>query len=69
MKKNLLSISALARVGLVVKFVDDKYTVHDLSNDDTIVASGSLCHSLYRLTAYEKCVEDVACTVFDLQAV
>lgn len=30
-KKNLLSVSALARLGLVVKFVDDRCTVHDLS--------------------------------------
>ena len=42
-KKNLLSVSALTRVGLVVKFVDDMCTVHDLSDGDTIVASGSLC--------------------------
>ena len=68
-KKNLLSVSALARVGLVVKFVDDRCTVHDLSDGDTIVASGSLCRGLYRLAAYEKCVKDVACTVSDLQTV
>ena len=30
-KKNLLSISALAKAGLVVKFVDDRCTTHDLS--------------------------------------
>ena len=42
-KKNLLSVSALTRVGLVVKFVDDRCTIYDLSDGDTIVASGSLC--------------------------
>ena len=42
-KKNLLLVSTLTRVGLVVKFVDDKCTVHDLSDGDTIVAFGSLC--------------------------
>jgi len=30
-KKNLLSVSALARLGLVVKFVDERCTVHDLN--------------------------------------
>ena len=39
-KKNLLSVSALTRCGLIVKFVDDRCTVHDLSFGDTIVASG-----------------------------
>ena len=43
-KKNLLSLSALiTRVGLVVKFVDDRCTIHDLSDGDTIVAFGSVC--------------------------
>jgi len=30
-RKNLLSLFALARIRLVVKFIDDKYIVHDLS--------------------------------------
>ena len=42
-KKNLLSVSALAKIGLVVKFVDDRCTIHDLSNDDVIIAFGILC--------------------------
>ena len=42
-KKNLLSVFALAKIGLVVKFVDDRCTVHDLSYGDIIVASGTLC--------------------------
>ena len=56
-KKNLLSVSALARLVLVVKFVDNRCTVHDLSfGDDEIVASGILCRGLYKLTLYDKCV-------------
>ena len=42
-KKNLLSVSALAKIGLVVKFVDDRCIVHDLAYGDIIVASGTLC--------------------------
>ncbi|MCO5570476.1 hypothetical protein L7F22_024198 [Adiantum nelumboides] len=52
-KKNLLSVSALARLGLVVKFVDDRCTVHDFSSGDEIVASGILCRGLYKLTLYD----------------
>jgi len=33
------------------------------------VASGSLCHGLYKLNAYDRYVEDVACAVVDTQAV
>ena len=44
-KKNLLLVSALTRVGLVVKFVDDRCTIHDLSDGDTIVASGYIIMS------------------------
>ena len=68
-KKNLVSVSALAKVGLVVKFMDDRCTVHDLSSGDTIVASGSLSRGLYKLDAYVNCVEDVACAASDLKAV
>ena len=68
-KKNLLSVSALTRFGLIVKFVDDRCTVHDLSSGDTIVASGSLSRGLYKLDAYVNCVEDVACAASDLKAV
>ena len=68
-KKNLLSVSALARNGLVVKFVDDKCTVHDLRDGDNVVASGSVCRGLYRLDAYEKCANEVACTISDMQAI
>ena len=68
-RKNLLSVCALARSGLVVKFVDDKCTVHDLRDGDNVVASGSVCHGLYRLDAYEKCAHKAACTIFDMQAI
>ena len=64
-KKDLLSIHALTRIGLVMKFIDDKCIVHDLSAGDTIMALGSLCHGLYKLNAYDICVEDVACAIVD----
>ena len=69
LKKNLLSVSALAKIGLVVKFVDDRCIVHDLSCGDNIVASGTLCRGLYKLNMYGKCVEDSACAVMDTQAI
>ena len=53
-KKNLLSIFALAKIGLVVKFVDDRCIVHDLSYGDIIVVSGTLCRGLYKLIMYGK---------------
>ena len=37
-----MSVSALARLGLIVKFVDDRCTIHDLTFGDTIIASGTL---------------------------
>ncbi|KAH7421779.1 hypothetical protein KP509_13G075100 [Ceratopteris richardii] len=55
-KKNLLSVSALAKIGLVVKFVDDRCTIHDLSNG----ASGILCRWLYKLIDYGRSVNDSA---------
>ena len=42
-KKNLLSILALIKIGLLVKFMDDRCTVHDLSYGDSIIAFGLLC--------------------------
>ena len=59
----------LAKIGLVVKFVDDKCTIHDLSDGDSIIASGSLCRGLYKLNTYGSSVKDVACVVVDSQAV
>ena len=68
-KKNLLSVFALARLGLIVKFVDDRCTIHDLTSGDTIIASGTLFRGLYRLNMYEKCVEDSSNAVFDQKAI
>ena len=68
-KKNLLSVFALAKIGLVVKFVDDRCEVHDLSHGDSIIASGSLCRGLYKLNTYGSSVKDVACAIVDSQAV
>ena len=68
-KKNLLSVYALTRVGLVVKFADDKCIAHDLNFGDTIVASGSLIHGIYKLNYYVECVEDVTSAASDLQAI
>ena len=65
-KKNLLSVSALTRFGLIVKFVHDRCTVHDLSSGDTIVASSLLSRGLYRLDAY---VNFVACAISNLKAI
>ena len=64
-KKNLLSVSALAKVGLIVTFVDDKCTVHDLSNGDVIIASGILCRGLYKLIDYKRSINDSACAIKD----
>ena len=64
-KKNLLSVSTLAKIGLVVKFVDDRCIIHDLSVGESIIASGSLCRGLYKLNAYGSNVKDVACGVVD----
>ncbi|MCO5583731.1 hypothetical protein L7F22_037645 [Adiantum nelumboides] len=68
-KKNLLSVSALARLGFVVKFVDDRCNEHDLSFGDEIVASGILCHGLYKLTLYDKCGQNFANAVVDTKAI
>ncbi|MCO5558079.1 hypothetical protein L7F22_011655 [Adiantum nelumboides] len=68
-KKNLLSISALARLGLVVKFVDDRCIIHDLNFGDEIVASGILCRGLYKLTLYDKCGQNFANAVMDTKAI
>ncbi|MCO5612323.1 hypothetical protein L7F22_066589 [Adiantum nelumboides] len=68
-KKNLLSVFALARLGLVVKFVDDRCIVHDLNFGDEIVASGILCRGLYKLTLYDKCGQNFANAILDLKAI
>ena len=63
-KKNLLLVSTLTRIGLVVKFVDDKCMVHDLN-----YVKVSLCQGFHKLNAHRKCVEDFACAILDMQAV
>ena len=52
----------------MVKFLDDRCTVHDLSDGNVIVAFGSLCHGLYRLDSYDRCVNDAAYSVLDTLA-
>ena len=47
-KKNLISVPTIANVRLHVHFVDNKCMVHDFSNGDVIVMSGTLCNGLYR---------------------
>ena len=64
--KNLLPIFALEKLGLVVKVVDDRCTIHDLSSSDTIVALGTLfCGLLHKLNACKKSVASLACTILD----
>ncbi|KAH7301428.1 hypothetical protein KP509_23G025900 [Ceratopteris richardii] len=67
-KKNLYSISILTKIGLVVKFVHDISTVHDLSNGDVIIASGILCSGLYKFIDYKKSMNDLAYEVHDSEA-
>ena len=64
-KKKLLSVLALAKIVLVVKFVDDRCTVHDLSNGDVMIASGVLCHVLYKLIDYERFINYSRCAIHD----
>ena len=68
-KKNLLSVSALDKLGFLIKFVDDRCTVHDLSFGDEIIASGILCRGLYKLTMYDKCGQDFANAIVDSKAI
>ena len=68
-KKNLLAIFAPAKIGLLVKFMDDRCRVHDIFYGDSIIASGFYVEGFTSLIAMKICVEDVACTVVDLQAI
>ena len=63
--KNLLSVSTLTKVGLVIKFVDDRCIIHDLSNGDVIIACGILCHGMYKLIDYERSMNDSTCAIQD----
>ena len=53
-KKNLLSVSAIAMHGYPVHFLYDKCTVHDRTKGDIIVITGSLFNNLYKLDIYQK---------------
>ena len=68
-KKNLLSVSALAKIGLVVEFVEDRCTVHYLCNGDVIIAFGILCRGLYKFVDYERSLNDSACAIQDSHAI
>ena len=61
-------VSALSKIGLV-KFVNDRCTIHDLFNGDVIIASGVLCHGLYKLIDYERSINYSACVIQDSQAI
>ena len=67
--KNLLSVSTLTKVGLVIKFVDDRCIIHDLSNGDVIIACDILCRRLYKLIDYESSINASTCGILDSQAI
>ena len=62
-KKNLLLFFALAKIGLIIKFMDDRCMIHVLSFSGSIIASSWLCCGIYKLNCYGDCVKDVACTM------
>ena len=68
-KKNLLSIFALAKIGFVVKFVDDRCTFHDLSNGDSIITFGLLCCGLCKLDSYVIYVENLSFAIVNSKAI
>ena len=69
-KKNMLSIFFLEKLRLVVKFVvNDRYMVHDLRSSDTIVASSTLFHGLYKLNDCKKNLEILSYTILDFEAI
>ena len=51
--KNLLPIFVFAKLGLVVKFVDDRCIVHNPSNGDIIMASSSFCIDLMHIRSVQ----------------
>ena len=54
---------------MVVKFVDDRCTIHDLSNGDVIIACDILCRRLYKLIDYESSINASTCGILDSQAI
>ncbi|MCO5603945.1 hypothetical protein L7F22_058102 [Adiantum nelumboides] len=61
-KKNLLSVSSLAKNGLRVIFEDDKCIVRDQENGYSLITTGTLENELFVLDRYEKqiqaCIEE-----------
>lgn len=64
-KKNLISISAIATSGYRVVFDDCRCAVYDFRNGNTIVITGILSNGLYRLDTYEREIVKEAVAVDD----
>ncbi|MCO5564449.1 hypothetical protein L7F22_018110 [Adiantum nelumboides] len=60
-KKNLLSVSSLAKNGLRVIFEDDRCIVRDRENGYSLITTGTLENGLFVLDRYEKQIQ--ACIV------
>ncbi|MCO5548434.1 hypothetical protein L7F22_001890 [Adiantum nelumboides] len=56
-KKNLLSVSSLAKNGLRVIFEDDRCIVRDRENGYSLITTGSLENGLFVLDRYEKQIQ------------
>ncbi|MCO5570135.1 hypothetical protein L7F22_023852 [Adiantum nelumboides] len=56
-KKNLLSVSSLAKNGLRVTFEDDKCIVRDRENGYSLITTGMLENRLFVLDRYEKQIQ------------
>ncbi|MCO5554729.1 hypothetical protein L7F22_008263 [Adiantum nelumboides] len=56
-KKNLLSVSSLAKSGLRVVFEDDRCVVRDRENGYSLITTGTLENELFVLDCYEKQIQ------------
>ncbi|MCO5589095.1 hypothetical protein L7F22_043061 [Adiantum nelumboides] len=56
-KKNLLSVSSLAKNGLRVIFEDDRCIVRDRENGYSLITTGTLENGLFMLDRYEKQIQ------------
>ncbi|MCO5554847.1 hypothetical protein L7F22_008383 [Adiantum nelumboides] len=56
-KKNLLSVSSLAKNGLRVIFEDDRCIVRDRENGYSLITTGTLKNGLFVLDRYEKQIQ------------
>ncbi|MCO5594121.1 hypothetical protein L7F22_048142 [Adiantum nelumboides] len=56
-KKNLLSVSSLAKNGLQVIFEDDRCVVRDQENSNSLITIGTLENGLFVLDHYEKQIQ------------